>query len=378
LFCFFCFFIKNVAIGQIIPGAERLDYYLPMLANKSIAIVTNHTGLVMGVHLVDTLKSRNVKINVIFCPEHGFRGDADAGQHIDNSKDTKTGIPIVSLYGNKKKPTAKDLADVEILLFDLQDVGVRYYTYISTLHYIMEAAAENQKHVIVLDRPNPNGFYIDGPVLDTAFRSFVGMHPIPVVYGMTIGELGKMINGEGWLKNKKQCRLTIVECLNYTHQSRYVLPVPPSPNLRNMAAVYLYPSLGFFEGTVVSAGRGTDFPFQVYGHPLLKEHPFEYTPKSVPGATSPKFLGNKCYGEDLRNTAIARGEHNEIALIFLVRAYQNLTLPDFFNSYFRLLAGNNILRKQIEEGVEIGKIRESWQPEIEKFKVKREKYLLYP
>jgi uncharacterized protein YbbC (DUF1343 family) len=349
-----------------------------MLANKSIAIVTNHTGLVMGVHLVDTLKSRNVKINVIFCPEHGFRGDADAGQHIDNSKDTKTGIPIVSLYGNKKKPTAKDLADVEILLFDLQDVGVRYYTYISTLHYIMEAAAENQKHVIVLDRPNPNGFYIDGPVLDTAFRSFVGMHPIPVVYGMTIGELGKMINGEGWLKNKKQCRLTIVECLNYTHQSRYVLPVPPSPNLRNMAAVYLYPSLGFFEGTVVSAGRGTDFPFQVYGHPLLKEHPFEYTPKSVPGATSPKFLGNKCYGEDLRNTAIARGEHNEIALIFLVRAYQNLTLPDFFNSYFRLLAGNNILRKQIEEGVEIGKIRESWQPEIEKFKVKREKYLLYP
>ncbi len=378
LFSLFFVFLKNVLLGQIIPAANRVEIYKPMLEGKRIAIVTNYTGLVMNTHLVDTLQSLKMKISVIFCPEHGFRGNADAGQLIDNSRDQKTGIPIISLYGNKKKPLTSDLAGIDIILFDLQDVGVRYYTYISTLHYVMESAAENQKHVIVLDRPNPNGFYIDGPVLDTAFRSFVGLHPIPVVYGMTIGELGKMINGEGWLKNKLQCKLTIIECLNYTHKSRYILPVRPSPNLPNMAAVYLYPSLGFFEGTVVSEGRGTPFPFQVYGHPLLKNHPFEYTPVSMPGATSPKFMGNKCFGEDLRNTAMAKGEHSEIALIFLIRAYENLKIPTFFNSFFPLLAGNKQLQKQIEQGTDLNTIRESWQPELEHFKQKREKYLLYP
>ncbi|HOG19407.1 MAG TPA: DUF1343 domain-containing protein [Salinivirgaceae bacterium] len=377
LFSFFYFFTKIVAFSQIISGAEQIDKYINLLTNKNIAIITNHTGLVSGVHIVDTLLSLNIKVEKIFCPEHGFRGVADAGQNIENSKDIKTGIPIVSLYGSKKKPSKDDLKEIDILLFDLQDVGVRYYTYISTLHYVMESAAENQKPLIVLDRPNPNGFYIDGPVLDTSLRSFVGMHPIPIVYGMTIGELSKMINGEKWLKDKNLCYLTVIECLNYTHDCKYELPVPPSPNLPNMASVYLYPSLGFFEGTVISAGRGTQYPFQIYGHPLLNEHTFTFTPESMEGAGSPKFKNIKCYGEDLRNTQIAKGESNEIELSFLVNAFKSLNMPDFFNSYFKFLAGDKSLQKQIEEGVDIKLIKESWKADIEIFKQKREKYLIY-
>ncbi|HQA75981.1 MAG TPA: DUF1343 domain-containing protein [Salinivirgaceae bacterium] len=377
MFSFFYFFTKIVAFSQIIPGAERIDKYINLLTNKNIAIITNHTGLVSGIHIVDTLLSLDIKVEKIFCPEHGFRGVADAGQNIENSRDSITGISIVSLYGNKKKPSKEDLKNIDVLLFDLQDVGVRYYTYISTLHYVMESAAENLKPLIVLDRPNPNGFYIDGPVLDTSLSSFVGMHPIPVVYGMTIGELSKMINGEGWLKDDNKCNLKVVECLNYMHDSKYELPVPPSPNLPNMASIYLYPSLGFFEGTVVSAGRGTQFPFQIYGHPLIKEHTFAFTPEPMKGAGSPKFKGVKCYGEDLRNSQIAKGESNEIELSFLVNAFQNLNLPDFFNSYFKFLAGNKSLQKQIEEGVDIKLIKDSWKIDIEIFKQKRDKYLIY-
>lgn len=373
----FSFLPTISAVAQIIPGAERLDSYINMLINKDIAVVTNHTGVVCQTHLVDTLVSLNIRVKKIFCPEHGFRGIADAGQMIDNTIDPKTGVPVVSLYGAKKKPSEGDLSNIDLILFDLQDVGVRFYTYISTLHYVMEAAAENFKPVIVLDRPNPNSFYIDGPVLDSSCRSFVGLHPIPVVYGMTIGELGKMINGEGWLKGKSRCALTVIECLNYTHDMRYSLPVAPSPNLPNMEAVYLYPSLGFFEGTVVSVGRGTQYPFQLFGHPNLIDFPFVFKPEPMQGATAPKFNGVKCYGEDLRKTMIAKGESSEISLIFISRAYEFLKLPNFFNSYFRLLAGNIILQQQLEDGMDIRQIRETWQHEIEKFKLKRSAYLIY-
>ena len=378
LFSLFCFFLKNVLLGQILPGAERMDLYMPLLEGKRIGVVSNHTGLVSGIHLVDTLIAQGIEVNAIFCPEHGFRGDADAGQNIENGRDLKTGIPIFSLYGSHKKPRAKDMANIDLFLFDLQDVGVRFYTYISTLHYVMESAAENMKKVIVLDRPNPNGFYIDGPLLDTACRSFVGMHPIPVVYGMTIGELAKMINGEGWLTSKIACQLEVIPCLNYTHSSKYHLPVPPSPNLPNMAAVYLYPSLGFFEGTVVSAGRGTQIPCQFYGHPLLKNHPFTYGSITMPGATEPKFKNIKCYGEKMDLTSVAAGNSCEITFIYLINAFENLKLPRFFNSYFKLLAGNNRLQKQIEEGLPIEQIRKTWLDDIQQFKQCREKYLLYP
>lgn len=374
----FILFIKIIEInGQIIPGAHRIEHYIPFLKDKNVGIVTNHTGRINTVLLVDSLLNLNIKIETIFCPEHGFRGDKEAGATINNSLDHKTGIKIISLYGERKKPNSKDLQNIDVLLFDLQDVGVRYYTYISTLHYIMEAAAENQKRVIVLDRPNPNGFYIDGPVLEPECSSFVGMHPIPVVYGMTIGELATMINGEGWLKNKIKCNLTVIECENYTHEIKYKLPVPTSPNLPNMEAVYLYPSLGFFEGTIVSVGRGTEFPFTIYGHPQLINAPFEFTPKSTPGATQPKLNNVKCFGEDLHNTLIAKGEHNEISLIYLINAFQKLNFPDFFNSYFRLLAGTTKLQTQIENKNNIEDIRLSWKKDLTKFKILRQKYLLY-
>jgi len=378
LFLFFFVFTKIIASQEIIPGAHRTELFVPQLENKNVGIVTNHTGLIEKIHLIDSLLKRGIKIKKIFCPEHGFRGHADAGELIENDIDPQTKIPIVSLYGNIKKPTRTHLQDIEILIFDMQDVGVRFYTYISTMHYVMEAAAENDIPLIVLDRPNPNGFYIDGPVLDTALRSFVGMHPIPVVYGMTIGELAAMINGEGWIQTPKPCHLTVIPCVNYTHQSRYILPVAPSPNLPNMKAVYLYPSLGFFEGTVVSCGRGTAYPFQVYGHPLLKKFPFEFTPQPMPGAKKPKFMGEKCYGENLQGTLIAQGKVEKLTLIFLIQSYQSLKISNFFNSYFNYLAGTKTLKKQIESGFSEDEIRNSWLTDIEKFKQLREKYLLYP
>ena len=304
LFITILLFSSTLFAEKIIPAAEKLHTYLPLLKNKQIAVVVNHSSLTAEGHLVDTLLRHGIKVKKIFAPEHGFRGTADAGAHVKNSRDKKTGLPIISLYGKHKKPTKTDLKDIDLILFDIQDVGVRFYTYLSTLHYIMEAGAEQQIPVIVLDRPNPNAHYIDGPVLQKKYRSFVGLHPVPVVYGMTIGEYAKMINGEKWLKEGKQVKLRVIPLANYTHESVYSLPVKPSPNLPNDKAIALYPSLAFFEGTVISAGRGTKKPFQLYGAVKYQVKKFSFIPQSRAGAKYPKFKGRRCYGVDLSHAHI--------------------------------------------------------------------------
>jgi len=365
----------------VLPGAYDMDTYLPLLQGKRVAIVANQTSMVGDVHLVDTLLSRGVTIVRIFSPEHGFRGDVAEGRSVKDQTDTRTGLPIVSLYGKRRKPLPEDLADVDIVLFDIQDVGVRFYTYISTLHLVMEACAEEDKQVVVLDRPNPNGFYIDGPVLDTAYRSFVGMDPIPVVYGMTIGEYAKMVNGEGWLSGSVQCDLTVIPCRNYTHRTYYELPVKPSPNLPTMRSVYLYPSLCFFEGTIMSVGRGTDFPFEVYGHPEYPNHMFSFKPEPKTGASSnPKYNGQVCYGVDLRNIPIKFLRDNKhLVLDWLLDAYKEMNKgEEFFNAYFVKLAGTDQLQKQVMDGKDKYTIRASWKKELEAFKTIRKRYLLYP
>lgn len=358
-----------------------MDSYLSLLNGKRVGIVANHSTLVGKTHLVDSLIARRVSITKIFSPEHGFRGTGDAGEFIDNQIDEQTGIPVISLYGSSKKPSQNDFSELDIVVFDIQDVGVRYYTYISTMHYVMETCAEMNLSLIILDRPNPNGFYVDGPVLKPDFTSFVGIHPVPVVHGMTIGEYAKMINGEKWLKDSLQCDLTVISNLNYTHDSTYVLPVRPSPNLPNQTSIYLYPSLGFFEGTKVSIGRGTDFPFQVFGHPSFTQMPFGFTPESRPGAsTNPPLKGEKCYGVDLRDyqTEYFLGLR-QINLTWLLFAYQSYPQnKEFFNTYFKLLAGNNTLQTQIEQGVTEQDIRLSWQNDLEAFLKIRKKYLIYP
>lgn len=372
--------LGDYANGRIHVGAERTGEYIPLLRGKRVAVVTNQTGMIGPVHLVDSLLSIGIRVVKVFAPEHGFRGDASAGEHVADGRDGRTGLPLVSLYGNNKKPSPAQLADVDILLFDIQDVGVRFYTYISTLHYVMEAAAEQQKQVIVLDRPNPNGFYVDGPVLDTAFRSFVGMDPVPLVHGMTIGEYARMINGEGWLKGGVQCDLTVVPCTGYDHATYYELPVKPSPNLPNMAAVYLYPALGLFEGTMVSVGRGTDKPFQCIGFPGCTLGDYSFTPRSMPGASKPPFEGQACTGLDLSSygdfyTRLDPG----LTLEWLIGMYK--LAPDkikFFNSFFDKLAGNNTLRKAVEAGRSEKEIREIWRKDLVTFKTMRAKYLLYP
>jgi len=366
---------------KVLVGAERVELYLSKIQNKNIAIVANHTSLVQGMHIVDTLLSLKVNIKKIFCPEHGFRGNIEAGELINNHTDTKTGLPIVSLYGGNKKPKSENLQDVEVVIFDLQDVGVRFYTYISTMHYVMEACAENNIPLIVLDRPNPNGFYVDGPVLDLKNTSFVGMHPVPLVHGLTVGEFAKMINGEEWLAGNVKCTLEVIPCAGYTHSQTYVLPVKPSPNLPNQISVLLYPSLGFFEGTIVSVGRGTDFPFQVFGYPSYPQKQFKFKPVEKKGASmNPPYKGKTCYGVDLRDFSvdyfIERKSINLEWLIYTYRTYPNK--EKFFNSFFRNLAGNSLLRKQIEDGLSADAIRESWQPEVEKYKKMRKTYLLYP
>src|SRR5690606_10141117 len=306
--------------------------------------------------------------------EHGFRGEADAGAHIKNETDSKTGLPLVSLYGKNKKPTAEQLKDIDVILFDIQDVGVRFYTYISTLHYVMEAAAENNKTVLVLDRPNPNGDYVDGPVLEKANVSFVGMHEIPLVHGLTVGELAKMLNGEKWLEGGKQCALEIIPVKNYTHKTLYNLPVKPSPNLPNQQSIRLYPSLGLFEGTNVSEGRGTEKPFQIIGSPFYKDTAFSFVPKSVPGATNPPHLNTRCYGKDLSNIKAPN-----FTLSYLIDFYKNSKQPEkFFNSFLTKLAGTDQLRKQIEAGMTESEIRKTWQPALKRYKETRKKYLLYP
>lgn len=371
-----------LAQSQIRTGAECTERYLPLLEGKRVAVCGNQTSRVGETHLVDTLMRSGVKMVKIFCPEHGFRGKAEAGAHIASTVDPQTHLPIISLYGKNKKPQAAQLQDVDVILFDLQDVGCRFYTYISTLHYVMEAAAENEVEIVVLDRPNPNGYFVDGPVLDTSFRSFVGMHPVPVVYGMTIGEYAQMINGEGWLSHGSKCALTVIRLEKYTHDTRYDLPVPPSPNLPNAESIYLYPSLCFFEGANVSVGRGTTTPFQIYGAPGLKAGDFQFTPVPIPGVSeNPPFKNQKCNGFNLYQFAHDNlGADNHLNLDYVITAYKNY--PDknnfFINaSFFDKLAGTNQLRKQIVAGKSAEEIYESWQEDLNLFKETREKYLLY-
>ena len=362
-----------------VPGACRIEAYRSLIEGNSIAILANQTSMVGTTHLVDTLFSIGIKIKVIFAPEHGFRNMADAGETVEDGKDSKTGIKIISLYGNHLKPTKEDLSGIDIVLFDIQDVGTRFYTYISTLHYLLEACAENSIKCIILDRPNPNGFYFDGSVLDTAHRSFVGMDPVPVVHGMTVGEYAGMLNGEGWLKNGVKCDLVVIKCKNYMHSTLYELPVKPSPNLPNQTSVYLYPSICFFEGTSLSLGRGTSFPFQVFGSPSLPDRGFSFTPESVPGAKNPPLLGVKCFGTDLRH-ALKKNlvPKAGLNLDWLISAYNEFPDKDkFFNNYFDVLAGGPVLREQIKKGMTAEQIKATWKDGLEKFAKIREKYLLY-
>jgi uncharacterized protein YbbC (DUF1343 family) len=362
-----------------VPGSYRIDLYREMIEGKTVAVVANQTSMVGQTHLVDNLLNIGIKIKVIFAPEHGFRDLADAGESISNGMDQRTALPLVSLYGNHFKPTPADMEGIDIVIFDIQDVGVRFYTYISTLHYVMEACAENHIKCLVFDRPNPNGFYFDGNIADTAFSSFVGLHPVPVVHGMTVGEYAGMINGEGWLKGGIKCDLTVIRCKDYNHKTHYVLPVKPSPNLPNQNSVYLYPSLCFFEGTNVSVGRGTSFPFQAFGSPLLPDRGFSFIPESVPGAKNPPLLGIRCFGTDLRNALeqkiVPKGALN---LNWLIGAYNDF--PDkekFFTPFFDRLGGGPVLRQQIQRGMTADQISKSWQEGLKKFSEMRKKYLLY-
>lgn len=366
---------------NIICGAERTGAYLALLEGKEVGLVGNPSSMIGETHLLDSLLSLGISVRRIFCPEHGFRGQGEAGEKISNQKDSKTGIDIVSIYNNKdRKPSSEDLKGLDVLVFDIQDVGARFYTYISTLHYVMEAAAENYVDIIILDRPNPNGFFVDGPVREEGFESFVGLHEIPVVHGMTIGEYGQMINGEGWLENSITCNLTVIKCLNYDHLCLYNLPVKPSPNLPNFESVLLYPSLCYFEGSVVSIGRGTDFPFQVYGHPSMRGD-FQFTPVSIPGASlHPRHEGMVCRGYDLREDGVNRIlEKRRIDLDWVIKAYMELDMgTDFFTSYFDTLMGNSWVREDIIKGIPAEEIMKKWKPAVDSFKDIRRKYLLYP
>jgi uncharacterized protein YbbC (DUF1343 family) len=373
------FFVSLQAHKAPIPGANQIELYRSVIEGKSVAVVANQTSMIESTHLVDTLLSLGINIKIIFAPEHGFRNLADAGETIENGKDIETGIPVISLYGSHLKPTARDLAGIDVVIFDIQDVGTRFYTYISTLHYLLESCAENHVKCLILDRPNPNGFYFDGNILDTVYHSFVGMDPVPVVHGMTVGEYAKMINGEGWLKNGVRCDLIVIKCKNYTHKSLYELPIKPSPNLPNQTSIYLYPSLCFFEGTAISLGRGTLFPFQVFGSPDLPDRGFSFIPHSVPGAKNPPLLGIRCFGTDLRdalkNKLVPKPELN---LDWLISAYQDFPNKDkFFNSYFDVLAGGPVLREQILKGMTSEQIRATWKEGLSRFSKIRQKYLLY-
>ncbi|QXP70423.1 DUF1343 domain-containing protein [Polaribacter sp. R2A056_3_33] len=372
-------------------GAESTHLYLSLLKGKNVAIVANQTSVlsviqraevapnVMGSkkvthHLVDYLHNYNgINVKKVFAPEHGFRGKADAGEVVKDGFDTKTGLPIISLYGKNKKPSAAQLKGIDVVVFDIQDVGARFYTYISSLHYVMEACAEQRIQVILLDRPNPNAYYIDGPVLELEHTSFVGMHKVPVVYGMTIGEYGKMINGEKWLKNGIKCDLTVIPVDNYNHQTEYSLPIKPSPNLPNDKSINLYASLCFFEGTNVSAGRGTEMQFQIYGSPYLVKSDFTFIPQANEGAKYPKYKNTLCYGENLQEAE----KLNKLDLSFLIEAYKQNTSNEFFNNFFTKLAGTKKLQQQIEKGISETDIRKTWEKDLDAFKEVRSKYLIY-
>lgn len=384
--------------NSVITGADRTGVYLPLLKGKSVAVFANQTSMIGNTHLVDTLLASGIKVVKIFGPEHGFRGDADAGEHVGDAKDKKTGVPVISLYGNHKKPTAEDFAGVDVVVFDIQDVGVRFYTYISSLEYMIEACLENHKPLMILDRPNPNGFYVDGPILDKQFKSFIGMQPVPVVYGMTIGEYGMMLAGEKWLSEKANAinsynittepsvdtpfHMTVIKCKNYDHTTKYVLPVMPSPNLKQMQSIYLYPSTCFFEGTVFSEGRGTDYPFQVFGHPSLPNNLYSFTPKPNAGAKSSKCFGLQCYGWNLSgsNEEVLKMVDGKIQLKYFLEAYKLFPGKDSFflkNNFINKLAGNDILQQQVKNGTSEKDIRKSWEPGLTAFKAIRKKYLLY-
>ncbi|QOI95989.1 MAG: DUF1343 domain-containing protein [Flammeovirgaceae bacterium] len=366
---------EEMPANEIIVGARQLDVLLPKLVSQRVALLVNHTALVGKTHLADTLLKRNVNLVKIFVPEHGFRGTADAGEEIKDGTDTKTGLPLVSLYGSNKKASPQQLADVDVVIFDIQDVGTRFFTYISSMHYMMEACAENNKKLIVLDRPNPNG-YVDGPLLQPELKSFVGMHPVPIAHGLTVGELALMINGERWLGENKKCNLEVITVKNWKHDDFYSVPVRPSPNLPDDQSVKLYPSTCLFEGTVLSVGRGTKTPFQVIGHPELKGMSFQFTPVSINGMSkNPPHENKVCYGIDLRNVPVKR----QIDLSYIISLYK--AFPDkekFFISYFDKLAGTTRLREQITQGLDEATIRQSWQEELNGYKEKRKKYLLYP
>lgn len=366
---------KPITTLTIKTGADQYETYLPLLKNKKIGVITNQSGILSNkTHLVDFLLSKKINIKNIFAPEHGFRGTADAGEHVVDGKDPTTGLSIISLYGDNKKPKVDQLAEIDIMVFDLQDVGARFYTYISSLHYIMEACAENNIPVLILDRPNPNGAIIDGPILERPYSSFVGMHTVPILHGMTIGEYAQMINGEKWLKNGIQCRLTVVPCTNYNHNLSYDLPVKPSPNLPNAQSVNLYASLCLFEGTNISVGRGTEKQFQIYGSPYLPNKGFTFTPKPNLGAQNPLYNGTACYGEDL--SAFAKVK--QLELKWLIEAYQQTTdKTKFFNSFFTKLAGTKKLQEQIENYTPEVEIRANWQEGLNEFKKTRAKYLIY-
>jgi uncharacterized protein YbbC (DUF1343 family) len=380
-------------------GAENMAQYLPQLKGKRVALFANQTSMIGNTHLVDSLQKRGINITVIFGPEHGFRGTADAGEKIGNYKDEKTGIPVISLYGSKRKPSKEDLTEVDVMLFDIQDVGVRFYTFISSLEYYMEAAIEHGKHLIILDRPNPNGHYVDGPVLEPGYKSFVGMQPVPIVYGMTIGEYAQMIFGEQWLSKEVYkwgkteegtgFELTVVPCNNYSHKTMYELPVKPSPNLPNSQSIWLYPSTCFFEGTVISEGRGTNKQFQIFGHPSLPKTLISFKPRSMDGAKSPKLEDQLCYGWDLSGTkeAVQKIVNNRVQIKWLLEAYKQFPQKDAFflapksgkaeDYFFNKLAGNSTLMQQIKAGKTEAEIRESWEPALAKFKAIRKNYLIY-
>ncbi|MEP7165355.1 MAG: DUF1343 domain-containing protein [Ferruginibacter sp.] len=390
--------LQQAGNTSVITGAERMQVYLPLLKGKSVAVFANQTSMVKNTHLVDTLLKSGIRIVKIFGPEHGFRGNASAGELIENDVDKKTGIPVISLYGDHKKPTLEDFKGVDVLVFDIQDVGVRFYTYISSLEYFLEAALENHKPLMILDRPNPNGFYVDGPVLEPAFKSFIGMQPIPIVYGMTMGEYALMLAGENWLSadaNRINAynvttnptpdtpfHVTVIKCKNYDHNSKYILPVNPSPNLKEMQSVYLYPSTCFFEGTVFSEGRGTDKPFQIFGHPTLPKTMYAFTPKPNEGAKSSKCYYQQCYGWNLSasNEEVLKKLGGRIRLSYFIEAYKLFPGKDSFflkNNFINKLAGNDLFMQQIKNGTTESEIRKSWEPALANFKATRKKYLLY-
>ena len=373
------FAIHIEATNLVVVGAEQPQKYLPNLQNKRVALLGNHTSLIQKQHLLDFLLKQQINVVAAFSPEHGFRGTADAGEQVKTSRDEKTGVPLLSLYdGKHKKPSASSVAQFDILVVDIQDVGLRYYTYYIAMLKLMDVCAEYNKEIIVLDRPNPNGHYVDGPILQKKFYSGVGALPIPIVHGMTLGELAQMINGEKWLSEGRTCKLQVIPCLNYTHQTEYLLPVPPSPNLPNNKAIYLYPSLCYFEGTTVSVGRGTPFPFQVFGHPKLTHAPYSFIPRSRPGAKNPPLLNQRCFGYNLTtlNDQVARSK--KIDLSYLIYCYQHLKNEGrFFNAMFNLLIGVDYVRPMITNGATAEEIQARWQKDVEHFKEQRKPYLLH-